>query len=118
MHLRRLAITREDKQIPRQDGSIGTDEYWYVYPDGVALRKQVLWSSELDLEKHEWQETIVVNGPGQRPEDNIEADALTLLNMGGETHTYHWNPKTDDTFDYPNGPATLAIGLLMPTFRS
>jgi hypothetical protein len=84
-----------------------TDEYWYVYPDGVALRKQVLWSSELDLEKHEWQETIVVNGPGQRPEDNIEADALTLLNMGGETHTYHWNPKTDDTFDYPNGPATL-----------
>ena len=24
------------------------DEYWTVYPDGVAVRKQVLWSSHLD----------------------------------------------------------------------
>ena len=69
------------------------DEYWYMYPDGVALRKQVLWSSDLDSElpeAHEWQETIVINGPGQKPEDNIEPDALTLVNMRGETHTYHW----------------------------
>ena len=47
------------------------DEYWTVYPDGVAVRKQVLWSSALEA-PHEWQETIVINGPGQRPEDNIE----------------------------------------------
>lgn len=83
------------------------DEYWYVYPDGAAVRKQVLWSSELDPKLHEWQETIVVIGPGQRPEDNIEADALTLLDMAGETHTYHWNPKTDDSFGYTKGPANI-----------
>ena len=82
------------------------DEYWTVYPDGVAVRKQVLWSSSLDA-PHEWQETIVINGPGQRPEDNIEADALTLENMAGETSTYHWEPKTDQTFTYPKGPAKL-----------
>jgi hypothetical protein len=88
------------------------DEYWYVYPDGVALRKQILWSSDLDPKPpagHEWQETIVINGPGQKPEDNIEPDALTLVNMRGETHTYHWDPKTDESFDYPKGPSTLNL---------
>jgi len=49
----------------------------------------------------------VINGPGQRPEDNIEADALTLENMAGEKFTYHWEPKTDETFAYPKGPAKL-----------
>jgi hypothetical protein len=82
------------------------DEYWTVYPDGVAVRKQVLWSSALDR-PHEWQETIVINGPGQRPEDNIEPDALTLENMNGETATYRWEKKTDQTFANPKGPAKL-----------
>jgi hypothetical protein len=82
------------------------DEYWTVYPDGVAVRKQVLWSSSLES-PHEWQETIVINGPGQRPEDNIEPDALTLENMAGEAKTYHWEPKTDHTFAKPKGPAKL-----------
>ena len=82
------------------------DEYWTVYPDGTAVRKQVLWSGALD-KPHEWQETIAINGPGQRPEDNIEADALTLENMAGETATYHWEPKTDGEFSLPKGPAKL-----------
>jgi hypothetical protein len=83
------------------------DEYWTVYPDGVAVRKQILWSSHLDDGPHEWQETIVINGPGQRPEDNIEPDALTLENMAGESVTYHWAPKTDPFFSYPKGPETM-----------
>jgi hypothetical protein len=92
------------------DGRTGwfdwADEYWTVYPDGTAVRKQVLWSGALD-KPHEWQETIAINGPGQRPEDNIEADALTLENMTGETATYHWEPKTDGAFSLPKGPAKL-----------
>lgn len=104
---------------PDTDWFDWADEYWTVYPDGVAVRKQVLWSSELypkgwvnqewqkESVNHEWQETIVINGPGQRPEDNIEPDALTLENMAGATHTYHWEPKKDESFDYPKGPAKL-----------
>jgi len=83
------------------------DEYWTVYPDGVAVRKQMLWSSSLDDGPHEWQETIVINQPGQRPEDNIEPDALTLKNMAGESHTYHWDPKTGGGLSYPKGPETM-----------
>jgi Concanavalin A-like lectin/glucanases superfamily len=82
------------------------DEYWTVYPDGVAVRKQVLRTQALDA-THEWQESIIINGPGQRPEDNIEPDALTLENMAGETATYHWELKTDHTFSLPKGPAKL-----------
>jgi len=82
------------------------DEYWTVYPDGVAVRKQVIRTTEVS-KPHEWQESIIINGPGQRPEDNINPDALTLANMKGESATYTWSPKTSKGFDYPTGPRTL-----------
>jgi len=65
------------------------DEYFTIYPDGVAVRNQVLWTSNFK-NWHEFQETIVINGPGQRPEDNIQPDALTIGNMKGETSIYSW----------------------------
>jgi hypothetical protein len=82
------------------------DEYWTVYPDGVAVRKQVLRSSNI-VGWHEWQETIVINAPGTRPEDNINLDALTLANMKGETATYTWSPKPPGSFERPHGPGTM-----------
>jgi hypothetical protein len=65
------------------------DEYFTIYPDGVAVRKQVLWTSNFK-NWHEFQESIIVNGPGTRPEDNIQPDALTIANMKGETAVYSW----------------------------
>jgi hypothetical protein len=83
------------------------DEYWTVYPDGVAVRRQLLWSTEQAEWAHEWQETIVINGPGERPEDNINFEALTLANMKGEAASYHWEPKASELFDYPQGPQSM-----------
>lgn len=82
------------------------DEYWTVYPDGVSVRKQVIRTTDLS-KPHEWQETIVINGPGQKPEDNINLDALTLANMKGETVTYSWKPKPAMSFTRPNGPQSV-----------
>lgn len=65
------------------------DEYYTVYPDEVAARDSVAWSSNLE-NPPEFQETIIINSPGTRPEDNIQNDALTFANMKGETHTYSW----------------------------
>jgi hypothetical protein len=79
------------------------DEYWTIYPDGIAIRKQVLRSSDLSKVR-EWQESIVINGAGQRPEDDINLDAITLANMQGETATYSWKLKTSRDFDFPTGP--------------
>ena len=70
------------------------DEYYTVYPDQVAARRTVAWSSTFK-EIPEFQETIIINPPGTRPEDNINVDALTFANMKGETHTYSWvHPPT------------------------
>jgi hypothetical protein len=81
-------------------------EYWTVYPDGAAVRKQVIRTTDTS-EPFEWQETIVINGPGQKPEDNINLDALTLANMKGESATYAWKPKPAMSFTRPDGPETV-----------
>lgn len=65
------------------------DDYYTIYPDGVAARKTVAWTSNFDT-WHEFQESIVINQAGTRPEDNIQTDALTFVNLKGETATYSW----------------------------
>jgi hypothetical protein len=68
------------------------DEYYAIYPDGIAARKGTVWSSNLGRGR-EFQETIVINPPGTRPEDNINPDALTFSNLKGETRVVSWaNP--------------------------
>ena len=41
------------------------DEYWTVYPDGVAVRKQVIHSTDTS-KPLEWQETIDHQWAGQQ----------------------------------------------------
>ena len=80
------------------------DEYWTVYPDGVAIRRQVLWSTVAEREKTEFQESIVLIPAGETPEDSIHFDALTFANLKGDEHTYSWQPKTDKKLALPQGP--------------
>jgi hypothetical protein len=70
-----------------------TNETYYIYPDMVAVREDVLLSNAPRAE-HEWQESMVVPGPGQKPEDLLEYEALILGNDKGEFHTYSWEHKT------------------------
>jgi len=84
-----------------------TDEYFVIYPDVVALRHQILWSSNFGVALdtghwagkgvpwHQFQETIMFNQPGTRPEDNVEMAALTVANMQGNSHTYLWAKDAD-----------------------
>ncbi len=83
------------------------EEYWTIYADGVAIRKQTLWHSSPLTPNYEWQETIDLHHPGNRPEDDIEPNALTLENMQGDVHTYTWLAKVGTSFDYPRGPKKL-----------
>ncbi len=59
------------------------NELYYIYPDGVMIRKVLPGRGG-------WQETILLNAPGTRPEDNVELEACTLINMKGESKTYTW----------------------------
>ncbi len=95
------------------------DEYWTVYPDGVAVRKQVLHPTDQAM-PYEWQETIVINPAGRRPDDDINLDALTLANLQGETATYTWGVKASGVlgelhqpgaFDKPENPNIQWVNL-------
>ena len=105
----RYALSEVEKYLgawpdPQTGWTDWADEYWTIYPDGVAIRKQVLHSTEASR-LHEWQETIVLHQPGSTPDDDINLDAITLENMQGQTKTYTWRPKTPGDFATPNGPA-------------
>jgi Concanavalin A-like lectin/glucanases superfamily len=85
------------------------DDYYTVYPDGVAARKTIAWTSNFET-WHEFQETMVINAAGTRPEDNIQTDALTFVNMKGETATYSWeHPPT--VIDKPSGANIQVVNL-------
>jgi hypothetical protein len=86
------------------DWGAWADEYWTVYPDGVAVRKQVAWSTAPDRDKTEFQESIVLIPAGEKPEDSVDLDAITLANLKGESRVYHWQQKTVEGFSTPNGP--------------
>ncbi len=72
-----------------------TDELYTIYPDGTAVRSQTLHSSKPSSE-FEWHEGIIVMGPGQRPEDVLNPEALIMSNMKGEEHRYSWDPAAAD----------------------
>jgi len=73
--------------------SDAVDEYYTFYPDGIGIRKVILKTSGDELHP---QEIIALCQPGTKPEDIIDLDALTLLNMRGESQVYSWAGKTPD----------------------
>lgn len=75
------------------------DEYYTIYPDGVAVRKIELHSTKPTLLAgngpgsggfREFHESIIINPPGTKPDDNLKTEGLTLANMQGQSHTYSW----------------------------
>jgi hypothetical protein len=89
----RYALSDYEDKLAHKDPQTGwhdmADEYYYVYPNAVAMRKIILYSSRLDL-WHEFQESIVINPPGVMPDDQIESEAVTLANLKGESKTFYW----------------------------
>jgi len=78
-----------------------SDWYYYIYPDGVAVKKMHLWThGERD---HEWQESMAIFGPDQHPEMIIETrNALTMTNLKGNSVTYHWVNGPPDNVERPH----------------
>jgi hypothetical protein len=78
--------------IARQDRTTSwgawADEYYYIYPDGVAVRYfQVHGVNGCSI-----TEPAALNNPGEKAEDNLHVDALTTANMKGEIHSHSWDP--------------------------
>lgn len=100
----RYALANINHQIYAEDETgwgNWVDEYWTIYPDGVAARKQVLYSPEYikSPSGFQFQETIFFNQSGTRPQDNIEMDAISFCDMEGNTVTYNWEQGPPKKFD-------------------
>jgi hypothetical protein len=65
------------------------DEYYYIYPDAVAVRYQEIHGSS--AAKMEWQQSELLNQPGTKPQDNVELDAMTVVDSEGESNTFSWS---------------------------
>jgi hypothetical protein len=80
------------------------DEFWTAYPDGVVVRKQVLWSDFLpikDQKFYQFQETIFFNQPGTKPQDNVDYEAITFSDSEGHKASYSWENGAPAKFDTP-----------------
>jgi len=86
-----------------------TDEIHIIYPDGIAVRKITAHSSKLACWR-EWQESIVVMGPGMSPDAVIDPAGLTLANTAGESFTYSWEKQTPPKI--PKRPASASIQII------
>ncbi len=86
--------------VDKDGWGLWTDEYWYIYPDAVAVRYQV--SGRLaDFKDIQTQQNELLSHPGTKPEDLLPYDAITLSNIKGETEL--WNYSTG--VPYRKGPA-------------
>jgi len=92
------------------------DEFHIIYPDQVGVRKMELHYSRPER-KHDWVEQIVVLPPGTYPDEVIEKEAVSLVNMSGDVHTYSWHdPDLQIEMPEPRG-ANMSLVNLKSTFR-
>jgi hypothetical protein len=70
------------------DWGAWADEYYYIYPDGLAIRNFFVHG----ISGFSITEPTVLNQPGEKAEDNISLDAVTIANMEGKIHTFSWEP--------------------------
>ena len=84
------------------------DEYFYIYPDGVAVRHGIIHGKR---KKYSFTEPTLLLEPGQKPEDYISLQAASVVNSKGENRTYSWDPVSPP-FPFPNQPPDANIAVV------
>lgn len=70
-----------------------TDEYYTIYPDGLAVRHFLIHGTR---DTYSITEPATLNNPGEKAEDNVAIGAATLANMKGEARTFSWETWPSD----------------------
>jgi hypothetical protein len=78
-----------------------SDWYYYIYPDGVAIKLMHLWTS--GERNHEFIEGMAIYGPNQHPQDVIQIDpGVFLSDTDGNVTAYDWVDGPPEDTDYEN----------------
>lgn len=89
---------------PKTGWECWIDEYYYIYPDGTAIRK-VSWKKGSLGYPRQFQETLALLSPGQKVSDLLEIENALVADYDGNTgkQTFVEKPKPldwGDTKDY------------------
>jgi uncharacterized protein YjdB len=77
------------------------DWYYYIYPDGVAVKKMHLWTA--GARNHEWHESMAIFGADQRPEQVLQTDpALIMADLNGTATAYSWSSGPPGNVNFNN----------------
>jgi len=81
------------------------DEYYYIYPDRMGIRK-ITWKTGTLGRPRQFQESIPFCHPGQLQGDVIHPDFVTIANLKGETQTFSYveNPPKKNNKPIPKSP--------------
>ena len=84
------------------------DEFFYIYPDGVAVRRGTIHGKR---KKYSFTEPTLLLEPGKKPEDYVSLQAATVVNSKGENRTYSWAPVSPP-FPFPDQPPDANIAVV------
>jgi len=71
------------------DWGTWADEFYSIYPDGVAVRHFLIHGAR---DRYSITEPAALNQPGERAEDNLSMEAAVLANMDGQVRAFSWDP--------------------------
>ncbi|HEX4022661.1 MAG TPA: LamG domain-containing protein [Acidobacteriaceae bacterium] len=84
------------------------DEYFYIYPDGTAVRYGTIHGT---ANHYSFTEPTILLEPGKKAEDYVSLKAVTIANSQGESHTYSWASSLPP-FPFPDQPAGANIAVI------
>jgi len=87
VHWRYAPVSSKDntwRVDPKTGWECWIDEYYYIYPDGTAIRK-VSWKKGTLGFPRQFQETLALLSPGQKVSDLLEIDFASTADYEGKT---------------------------------
>ncbi len=88
------------KVDPKTEWECWVDEYYYVYPDGSAVRK-VIWKTGTLGYPRQFQETLALLHPGQMVSDLMEVENAYVMDYDGKrgVQKFSDNPQERDEYN-------------------
>jgi hypothetical protein len=93
------------KVDPKTGWGCWVDEYYFIYPDAMCIRK-VMWKRGTLGPQRQFQESLPLSHPGQVQGDIVEREYVTIANLDNQTATlcYTETPGPSDPKDLPGNP--------------
>jgi hypothetical protein len=104
VHWRYAPVSAHDnlwRENPKTTRACWVDEYYYIYPDQMAIRNVSWKTGTLSGGGKQFQESLAFTQPGQLVSDVVEDAWATVANLKGETRTLKYCREPDRDKPYP-----------------